>query len=102
MGWWRGRITEALRTLITLKGLQWSQRFQRDQWFSGRAQIDALVYELYGLTGEEIGGVEDLDHDAAEIRLDTQKLVVVEYQKCKECIETNERNERLARFQRRW
>ena len=26
-------------------------------------QIDALVYELYGLTGEEIGVVEGLDHE---------------------------------------
>jgi len=25
-------------------------------------QIDALVYELYGLTGEEIGVVEPLNH----------------------------------------
>ena len=26
-------------------------------------QVDALVYELYGLTGEEIGVVEGLDHE---------------------------------------
>jgi hypothetical protein len=26
-------------------------------------QIDALVYELYGLTEEEIGVVEGLDHE---------------------------------------
>jgi len=26
-------------------------------------QIDALVYELYGLAEEEIGVVEDLDHE---------------------------------------
>ena len=26
-------------------------------------QIDALVYELYGLTREEIGVVEGLDHE---------------------------------------
>ena len=28
-----------------------------------RAQVDALVYELYGLTEEEIGIVEGLDHE---------------------------------------
>ena len=27
------------------------------------AEIDALVYDLYGLTGEEIGIVEGLDHE---------------------------------------
>jgi hypothetical protein len=26
-------------------------------------QIDALAYELYGLTGEEIGVAEDVDHE---------------------------------------
>ena len=67
--------------MITLKGLQCSQGFQWGQWFSGRAdrradacltlpqvwnlregcdrQIDALVYGLYGLMGEEIGVVEE-------------------------------------------
>jgi len=53
----RSRITEALRTLITLKGLQ------RPQTFSGisgsaDAQIGALVYELHRLTKEEIGVVK--------------------------------------------
>jgi hypothetical protein len=33
------------------------------QWLGGRAQIDALVYELYGLAEEEIGVVEGLDHE---------------------------------------
>jgi hypothetical protein len=41
-GWISG-ITETLRALITLKGSQWSQRFQWSQWFSGRAQIDEPV-----------------------------------------------------------
>ena len=55
--WWRGRIAEALRTLVTQKGPSAvSERFQWSQRFSGRAQIDALVYELYGLTEEEIEG----------------------------------------------
>jgi hypothetical protein len=49
--------------LITLKGLQRSQSFQWGQWFNGRAQIDALVYELYGLTEEEIEVVEGLDRE---------------------------------------
>jgi hypothetical protein len=44
-GWTRGGITETLRALITLKGPQWSQRFQWSQWFSARAQIDAPVGE---------------------------------------------------------
>ncbi len=44
MGRWRNRITEALRRVITLKGLQWSQRFQWGQWFSGRAPIDTLCH----------------------------------------------------------
>jgi hypothetical protein len=38
-------ITETLRALITLKGPQWSQRFQWSQWFSGCAQIDEVVGE---------------------------------------------------------
>ena len=29
------------------------------QWFSGRAEIDALVYELYGLTEDEITLIEE-------------------------------------------
>jgi len=33
------------------------------QWFGGCAQIDALVYGLYGLTEEEIAIVEGLDHE---------------------------------------
>jgi len=44
-GWTRCGITETLRALITLKGPQWSQRFQWSQWFSGRAQIDQPVDE---------------------------------------------------------
>jgi hypothetical protein len=44
-GWTGCGITETLRALITLKGPQWSQRFQWSQWFSGRAQIDELVDE---------------------------------------------------------
>ena len=44
-GWTRCGITETLRALITLKGPQWSQRFQWSQWFSGRAQIDEPVGE---------------------------------------------------------
>jgi len=63
LGWWRVWITEALRTLITLKEPQWSQGFQWSQWFGGRARIDALVYELYELTEEEIAVVEGLDHE---------------------------------------
>jgi hypothetical protein len=47
---WRGRITEALRTLITLRG------------FSDSADL-CIVYELYGLTGEKIGVAEGLDHE---------------------------------------
>jgi hypothetical protein len=42
-GWTRCGITETLRALITLRGPQWSQRFQWSQWFSGRAQIDEPV-----------------------------------------------------------
>jgi hypothetical protein len=44
-GWTGCGITETLRTLITLKGPQWSQRFQWSQWFSGRVQIDKPVNE---------------------------------------------------------
>jgi len=44
-GWTRCGITETLRALITLKGPQWSQRFQWSQWFSGRAQTDEPVDE---------------------------------------------------------
>jgi hypothetical protein len=44
-GWTGCGITETLRALITLKGPQWSQRFQWSQWFSGRAQIDEPVCE---------------------------------------------------------
>ena len=32
-GWTGCGITETLRALITLKGPQWSQRFQWSQWF---------------------------------------------------------------------
>jgi hypothetical protein len=72
----------ALRGVITLKGASVISGFQWGQWFGGCAEIDAmvrelldaegqeprvaewerelnaLVYELYGLTGEEIGIVE--------------------------------------------
>jgi hypothetical protein len=44
-GWTRCGITETLRALSTLKGPQWSQRFQWSQWFSGRAQIDEPLGE---------------------------------------------------------
>jgi hypothetical protein len=44
-GWTGCGITETLRALITLKGPQWSQRFQWSQWFGGRAQIDEPVGE---------------------------------------------------------
>jgi len=43
--WTRCGIAETLRALITLKEPQWSQRFQWNQWFSGRAQIDEPVGE---------------------------------------------------------
>ena len=36
-GWTRCGITETLRALITLKGPQWSQRFQWSQWNWSRA-----------------------------------------------------------------
>jgi hypothetical protein len=49
---WSGGRGESLGTLITPRGFRWGQ------WFRGRAGIDALVYELYGLTEEEIGVVE--------------------------------------------
>jgi len=52
-----------LRGMITLKKLQRSQRFQWYQRFKGRAEIDALVYELYGLTKGEITIVGGLDHE---------------------------------------
>ncbi len=48
----------AARGVITLKRLQWSQGFQRGQRFRGRAEVEALVYELYELTEEEMGVVE--------------------------------------------
>jgi hypothetical protein len=38
------------------------QLYQRQIEATDR-QIDALVYELYGLTEEEIGVVEGLDHE---------------------------------------
>lgn len=57
----RSRIAEALRALITLRGLQWFQRFEWGQSFSGHAQIDALVYELCGLTDEEMAVLEGRD-----------------------------------------
>jgi hypothetical protein len=41
-GWTGCGITETLRALITLKGLQ---RFQWSQWLSGGAQIDEPVNE---------------------------------------------------------
>jgi len=44
-GWMGCGITETLGALITLKGPQWSQRFQQNQWFSERAQIDEPVCE---------------------------------------------------------
>jgi len=44
-GWTGCGITETLRTLIALKGPQWSQRFQWSQWLSGRAQIDEGLSE---------------------------------------------------------
>jgi len=43
-----GQDVESLKhrgPLITLKGPQWSQRFQWSQWFSGRAQVDEPVGE---------------------------------------------------------
>ena len=61
---WRGGTTEALRGVITLKGLQWPQRFQWTQWFSGRAEADVLAVELYGLMEEEVAIVEGrLNHE---------------------------------------
>jgi hypothetical protein len=53
----RSRIAEALRTLITLKGASAVSKVSAG---SADAQIDALMYELYGLTEKEIAIVEGL------------------------------------------
>ena len=55
---WRGRTTEALRGVSTLKEASVLSGVSVSQWFSGHAEIDALVYELYGLTEEEIAIVD--------------------------------------------
>ena len=51
-----GADGEALATILTHKGLYQRQIEAADE------EIDALVYELYGLTGEEIAIVEGRDH----------------------------------------
>ena len=60
MGWWR------VWTTNDTKGGERRERVSCFSWLfaclviqSTDAQIDALVYELYGLTDEEIGVVEE-------------------------------------------
>ena len=64
MGWWR------VWTTNDTKGGERRERVSCFSWFfacfvaqSTDAEIDALVYEVYGLTEEEIGVVEGLDHE---------------------------------------
>ena len=64
MRWWR---------VWTTNDTKGGERRERVSWFSWvfacfviqstDAQIDALAYELYGLTEEEIGVVGGLDHE---------------------------------------
>jgi len=49
LGWWRGRIAEALRALITLKGHSAVSEVSAESAVQRAcAEIDALVYELRG------------------------------------------------------
>ena len=66
--WTRCGITETLRALITLKGSQWSQRFQWSQWFSGRAQIDEPVGEQAIEDGLRAIAIRPDDQDSLEAR----------------------------------
>ena len=46
----------------------WKRRRQGPQVLEWERELNALVYELYGLTEEEIGVVEGLDHGNTERR----------------------------------